>query len=104
MIGAQKSFSPVLIAEYNTDFELLVVEVHVNKKQIRIITGVGPHENRFEDVRMPFFLALEEEINKAELDGKSIYIEIDSNSKLGSERIPGDKHLMSKTDESSQQY
>ena len=96
MIGAHKSLSPVLIAEYNVDFELLVVEVHVNKKHIRIITGVGPHENRFEDIRMPFFLALEEEINKAELEGKSIYIEIDSNSKLGPEWIPGDKHAMSR--------
>ena len=95
MIGAHKSLSPVLIAEYNSDFELLVVEVHVNNKHIRVMTGVGPHENKLEDVRMPFFLALEEEIHKAELEGKSIYIEIDANSKLGPERIPNDKHKIS---------
>ena len=44
---------------------------------------------------MPFFQTLEEEITKAELEGKSIYIEIDANSKLGPERIPQDKHPMS---------
>ena len=96
MIGAHKSLSPVLIAEYNSDFELLVVEVHIKNRHIRIITGVGPQETRIEDLRMPFFLALEEEINKAELEGKSIYIEMDANSKLGPERIPNDKHNISR--------
>ena len=40
-------------------------------------------------------MVLEEEINKAELEGKSVFIEIDSNSNLGPERIPGDIHQMS---------
>ena len=80
MIGAHKSLSPVLVSEYSKDFELIVVEVTVNKKGIRMITGVGPHENRTEDARMPFFLALEEEISKAELENKSILLEVDANS------------------------
>ena len=95
MIGAKKSLSPVLVSEYSKDFELLVVEITINKKAIRMITGVGPHENKRKDIRMPFFLALEEEITKAELEGKSIYIELDANSKLGPERLPKDKHPMS---------
>ena len=95
IIGAHKSLSPVLISEYSTDFELLVVEICVNKKQIRIISGVGIHETKSEDIRMPFFMALDEEINKAELEGKSVFIEIDANSKLGPERIPGDIHSIS---------
>ena len=41
---------------------------------------------------MHFFLALEEEIVKAELAGKSILIELDANSKLGPQWIPGDMH------------
>ena len=95
MIGAHKSLAPVLISEYNTDFELLVIEICVHKNNIRIISGVGPHENKTEDTRMPFFLALEEEIHKAELEGKSVFIEIDANSKLGPERISGDTHKIS---------
>ena len=41
---------------------------------------------------MPFFLALEQEIIKAELQGKSIFIEMDSNSKLGPQFIQNDPH------------
>ena len=58
-----------------------MVKVTVNNKGIRMITGVGPHGYRSEDVRMLFFLTLEEEITKAELENKSIYIVVDANSK-----------------------
>ena len=95
IIGVHKSMKPVLISEYNTACELLVVEVNVNNKQIRMISGVEPHESKTEEIRMQFFIALEEEINKADLEGKSIFIEIDANSKLGSDIIPGDTHPMS---------
>ena len=81
VIGAHKSLSLVLVSEYNIHFELIVVEVTVNNKGIRMITGVGPHGYRSEDVRMLFFLTLEEEITKAELENKSIYIVVDANSK-----------------------
>ena len=48
-----------------------------------MITGVGPHENRTEDARMPFFLALEEEISKAELENKLIFIMHPTRPKAG---------------------
>ena len=35
MIGAHKSLLPVLVSEYNKDFELIVVEITVNKKGIQ---------------------------------------------------------------------
>ena len=41
---------------------------------------------------MPFFISLEKEISKAELAGKSIIIEMDSNSKLGKDYISMDPH------------
>ena len=45
--------------------------------------------------KMPFFRSLEEEIVKAKLNGKSIYIQMDANSKLGPEIIPGDPNQQS---------
>ena len=81
LIGAHKSLKPVLISEYCEDFELLTIEVCVGKRQIRIISGYGPQETWPETQRIPFFIALEEEVSKAELMGKSIIIEMDSNSK-----------------------
>ena len=95
VIGAHKALKPVLISEYNEEFELIVVEIKVAKREIRVITGYGPQENWPEAERMPFFLALEAEIVKAELEGKSIIIELDANSKLGPTMIPGDMHAQS---------
>ena len=59
------------------------------------MSGYGPQESWQESERMPFFLALEEEILKAELAGKTILIELDANSKLGPDVIPGDMHPQS---------
>ena len=92
MIGAHKGLKPILISDYNEEFELLVVEITIANKKLRIMTGYGPQENWPEVQRIPFFLALENEIVKAELEGKSIFIELDANSKLGKELIPGDMH------------
>ena len=92
IIGAHKGLSPCLIQEYENEFELLVIEVKISNKEIRIMSGYGPQECWPENERMPFFLALEQEIIKAEVAGKSIMIELDANSKLGPNFIPGDMH------------
>jgi hypothetical protein len=95
LIGAHKSLDPVLIEEYSEDFELLVVEVKLGSKDVRIISGYGPQENWKLEDRMPFFRALEEEIVKAKLNNKVIFIQMDANSKLGPDIIEGDPHIQS---------
>jgi hypothetical protein len=95
MCAIREELNPKLIEEYNDTFELLVVEVEVNKKSIRIITGCGPQENWEEQKRRTFFIALEAEIVKSEMAGKSVIIEMDANSKLGPTFIPNDPHIMS---------
>ena len=92
MCAVREELKPKLIEEYNDPFELLVVEIEVEKKETRIITGYGPQENMEEGKRLPFFMALEEEVEKASNAGKSIVIELDANSKLGPNYIPGDPH------------
>ena len=95
LIAAHVDLNPKLIVEYSDDFELLVVEIETKERTIRIISGYGPQENLEEDKRVPFFLALETEVEKAELLGKSIVIELDANSKLGHKYIPKDPHMIS---------
>ena len=95
MIGAHKALNPILIEEYSNDFELLVIEIKIKNKEIRLISGYGPQECWNESERIPFFAALEKEVAKAELLGKSIIIEMDSNSKLGTDWIPADPHPQS---------
>ena len=94
MLGVHVSLKPVLISEYSDTFELLVVEVKVETKCIRILTGYGPQENWEIDVKMKFFTALEEELLKAALKGKSIILMGDLNSKLGPEFIKNDPKEM----------
>ena len=92
MIGVNKALEPLLIKEYNEEFELIVVEINIKNKIIRIMSGYGPQEHWNEAERIPFFLALEEEISKAEMQGTSIILEMDSNSKLGPDFIHNDPH------------
>ena len=78
MIGVHKAFSPILVEEYSETFELLVVEETLGgKKQLQIISGHGPQETWKMDNRLPFLQALEEEITKAGLAGKSVIVSLD---------------------------
>ena len=95
MIGVHKGLNPILIQEYNGDFELIVVEAIISDREVRIISGYGPQECWPVEERLPFFHALEEEITKAGLAGKSIIVSFDANSKLGPEWIPNDRHKQS---------
>ena len=95
MIGVHKSLEPMLIEEYSESFELIVVEVKVGRKVIRVITGYGPQENWTPDEIFPFYAALEEEIAKAELANRSIMISFDKNAKMGKEHISEDPHDIS---------
>ena len=94
IIAVHESFNPILIEEYCDEFELLVVEIETKQQSIRLMSGYGPQENWEEEKRLQFFIALETEIEKAELAGKSVLIEMDANSKLGPKYIPGDPHAM----------
>ena len=59
------------------------------------MSGYGPQESWNEEDRRPFFAALDEEIEKAFLNGKSVIITMVANSKLGKNFIPNDPHLQS---------
>ena len=95
IVGAHSSLQPILIQEYSDSFELVVIEVNVDDKVIRVISGYGPQETWTTDIKMPFFMTLEEEISKAELSGRSVIICFDANSKMGRDHIPEDPHDIS---------
>ena len=95
MLGVHADLNPVLVKEYSEEFELIVVEINSGDTHIRVITGYGPQENWDETKRTPFFEALESEIVCAELDGRSVIISMDANSKLGPKYIEQDPHAQS---------
>ena len=55
-----------------------------------LIYGYGPQESGNIEVRMGFFTAVEEEITRSEIEGKSVVLMGDLKSKLGPELIPDD--------------
>ena len=83
LIASHISLNPKLIESYEDEFELLVVDLDLKEKKIRVISGYGPQENWTEDKRRPFFVALETEVEKAKLAGKPFIIKLDANAKLG---------------------
>ena len=85
-----KTLNPVLIILYENDFELTLVETKIGKKQMRFKPGYGPQEDWSDDLKAPFFVALNTEIAKTLAENKSLYIALDANCKLGPEYIPGD--------------
>ena len=95
ILGIHEGLKPVLIEEYNETFELIVTEINVEGKKIRVITGYGPQETWKPDERMPFWVALETEIAAAEINGRSIVIQMDANAKLGPTHIEGDPKRIS---------
>ena len=95
MLGIHKSLEPVLIEEYSDNFELIVTEIKISNKEIRLMTGYGPQEYWIDDEKMPFFVALEEEVSKATTANKSVIIAMDANSKLGPTYIENDPKPMS---------
>ena len=58
MLGVHESLNPHLIALYEEDFELIVVETKVGNKEIRFITGYGSQETWDETEKLPFLLHL----------------------------------------------
>ena len=81
MHGIHVALHPVLVSEYCEHFELIVAEIEVANKNIRVITGYRPQENWEDKDRLPFFTALEKEVASAQLEGKAVIIAMDANSK-----------------------
>ena len=95
LMGVHSALQPILIEEYYSDFEMLVVEIKVSGKEIRMIMGYGPQENSSDYENIIFYQTKELEINNAENLGKSIIIAMDFNAKLGPYINKGDPNVQS---------
>ena len=62
LIPGHDNLNPKLIEQYKDEFELLVIEIELKQNKVRFISGYGPQENWTEEKIMPFFIALETEI------------------------------------------
>ena len=91
LTAVHKNLKPVSISE-ETDTEILVVQGIVKDRPIRFINGYGPQDdsNSSDNEKLEFFNRLDEEIQSSKLAGAMVCIQMDANSKLGSDYIPDD--------------
>ena len=95
MIACLSSLDPVLIFEGEAECEVLVVQVTLKSKPLRIIAGYGPQECAPRTVRETYRNTIEEQVECAYLAGCMVLIAEDANAKLGQELIENDPHTMS---------
>ena len=96
LTAVHRNLDPVSVGDGNEEVEVLVVEAKLQSKKVRLINAYGPQEDEIEDQRKYFFNKLDEEVKSAKLSGAMVCLEMDANSKLGSEWIPNDPHPQSK--------
>ena len=101
-MGIHENLKPLLISTYEDEFELLVVETKVGNQEIRFLQGMAPRKVGPRLTNCLFFVALNLELVKAKMAGKSIYISMDANRKLGPKYIP--THYVKKWRSSSSNY
>ena len=87
---------PVLISQGDDQAEMLVVQVKVGSRNIRIFNAYGPQElDVSPQIKLNFWHNLEKEIISAYEANCEIIIELDANAKVGSNIIFNDPNSQS---------
>ena len=95
LTAVHKNLHPVSVSD-ESDVEILVVQGSINNKKVRFINGYGPQEKEIDENRMKFFNKLDFEVKRSHVAGDMICIQMDANSKLGADNVPGDPDEQSK--------
>ena len=90
LTAVHHSLKPVCISNYEDSDEIMTVEATLKGAKVRLINGYGPQESSADDIRKSFFNSLDLEVQRAKLAGTMVFIEMDSNAKLGNAFISGD--------------
>ena len=91
LTAVHKNLKPVSVSDED-DTEILVVQGNIKNKAVRFINGYGPQDesNSSDEEKSEFFNRLDMEIKASRIAGTMVCIQMDANSKLGSEYILGD--------------
>ena len=87
---------PVLVFQCEEGAEIMVVQVRLGHRNIRIFNAYGPQEQDVSaQTKFNFWQNLEKEIISAYESNCEIIIELDANAKVGPNVIPNDPHCQS---------
>ena len=79
-----------MVANCDDELEILVIEIKVGQKKIRIINAYGPQEDDETHEIISFWQAIETEVEHAKANGCMVLIQLDANAKVGKEVIQED--------------
>ena len=82
--------SPVWVSEGDDFTEVLVVEIHLDEKNIRIINAYGPQSCDSSERKTKFWSRIQQEIIEAQENNASVIFQMDGNLHAGKEIIKGD--------------
>ena len=82
LTAVDMNLNPVMLAG-NDSHEILTIELCLPIGKLRVINAYGPQEYDQTEKRQTFWLALEEEVIKANNNGCFCLIEMDKNAKIG---------------------
>ena len=96
LTAVKHELEPVLIYQSEEASEVMVVQVKVGDRNIRIFNAYGPQEvDVSPQTKLHFWQSIEKEIISAQDSGCEIIIELDANAKVGSSIILGDPNPQS---------
>ena len=82
--------SPVWVSEGDDTTEVLVVEIHMEEKNIRIINAYGPQMCDSNEKKSKFWCRIQEEIREAAENHVGVILQMDGNLHAGSDIIRND--------------
>ena len=89
-IGVLHELNPVLTRQGDDEAECLSVEFSIAKQKFLCVAGYGPQMGDTRERKEKYWTYMDEEEKSAKKEGKGIIIQMDSNSWVGSNIIPGD--------------
>ena len=89
-LGVAKDLESTLIREGNDETEAMSVLVSVGKLEIRVLTAYCPQENATNETKENIWEFFEEEVNKADIEGQGLILQMDGNLHAGDSIVKND--------------
>ena len=89
-IGMLHQLNPVLTRQGDDEAECLSVEFSIAKQKFLCVAGYGPQMGDTRERKEKYWSYMNEEVKSAKKEGKSIIIQLDTNSWVGPNIIPSD--------------
>ena len=83
LTAVDPSLNPVQITSSDPEAEILTVQIEINNRKLRIINAYGPQDDEIQQVKLNFWLGMEEQIISANNSNCMILIQMDANAKVG---------------------